>query len=103
MWASSPCVVGASLRYLSSGAQPGFNVRLVIDLHCHVLPGIDDGPRDAEESLRMAQAALDDGIHTIVATPHVNMRYGLDPDVIPARVEELRTTLARADLPLSLL
>ena len=83
--------------------QRGFNVELVIDLHCHVLPGIDDGPPDVDGSLQMAQAALDDGIDAIVATPHVNMRYGLDPDAIPPRVEELQATLVRADLPLSLL
>ena len=78
-------------------------MELVIDLHCHVLPCVDDGPPEVEGSLEMAQAALEDGIQEIVATPHVNMRYGLDPDVIPVRVEELRATLVRADLPLSLL
>jgi len=42
----------------------------VIDLHCHILPGIDDGAKTPEESLKMAGIALRDGIHTIVATPH---------------------------------
>ena len=42
----------------------------MIDLHCHVLPGLDDGSRSAEESLAMARLALQDGIRTIVATPH---------------------------------
>jgi len=42
----------------------------VIDLHCHILPGIDDGAKTLEESLKMAGIALRDGIHTIVATPH---------------------------------
>ena len=42
----------------------------MIDLHCHILPGMDDGPESAEESLAMAGIALADGIHTIVATPH---------------------------------
>ncbi len=75
----------------------------MIDLHCHVLPDIDDGPTDIEASLQMVQAALDDGIHTIVATPHVNHRYGSEPEAIGTRVEELRAALARDRLPISLL
>jgi protein-tyrosine phosphatase len=42
----------------------------LIDLHCHILPGLDDGSSSAQESLAMARLALQDGIHTIVATPH---------------------------------
>ncbi|MCU0594280.1 MAG: hypothetical protein MUC98_02295 [Desulfobacterota bacterium] len=44
----------------------------MIDLHCHILPGLDDGSSSAEESLAMARLALEDGIHTIVATPHTS-------------------------------
>ncbi len=42
----------------------------MIDLHCHILAGLDDGARDMEESMEMAEKAEEDGIHTIVATPH---------------------------------
>ena len=42
----------------------------MIDLHCHILPKMDDGPQSVQESLKMAERALKDGIHTIVATPH---------------------------------
>ena len=42
----------------------------MIDLHCHILPGLDDGPSHVEESLKMAECAVADGIHTLVATPH---------------------------------
>ena len=42
----------------------------MVDLHCHILPGLDDGPKTMAESLAMCRAAVDDGIHTIVATPH---------------------------------
>jgi len=42
----------------------------LIDLHCHILPGLDDGAGSMEESLSMARMALEDGIKTIVATPH---------------------------------
>ena len=43
--------------------------RKLIDLHCHILPGIDDGPV-GDESLAMARLAAADGIATVVATPH---------------------------------
>ena len=43
----------------------------MIDLHCHILPGIDDGPVDMQTSIDMAKIAAEDGIETIVATPHI--------------------------------
>jgi len=42
----------------------------MIDLHCHILPGLDDGPRTLNEALAMCRAAAADGIKTIVAAPH---------------------------------
>ena len=42
----------------------------MIDLHCHILHGIDDGAQTVTDSLAMAQQAVAEGIHTIVATPH---------------------------------
>lgn len=42
----------------------------MIDLHCHILPGIDDGPSTLDESIEMCRIAAADGIKTIVATPH---------------------------------
>ncbi len=44
----------------------------MIDIHCHILPGIDDGPKDIQESINMAKIAARDGITKIVATPHIN-------------------------------
>ncbi|MHB8474455.1 MAG: tyrosine-protein phosphatase [Gammaproteobacteria bacterium] len=43
----------------------------MIDLHCHILPGIDDGAADLTMALEMARIAADDGIHTIACTPHI--------------------------------
>jgi protein-tyrosine phosphatase len=72
----------------------------MIDLHCHLLPGIDDGPPDLEGSLAMARRALKAGIQTVVATPHVNSRYPNDPETIAAGVTAVRGALAGADLEL---
>ncbi|MDG5975929.1 phosphotransferase domain-containing protein [Hydrogenophaga taeniospiralis CCUG 15921] len=43
----------------------------MIDLHCHILPGIDDGAKTLDESLAMARIAVADGIHTLACTPHI--------------------------------
>jgi protein-tyrosine phosphatase len=48
----------------------------MIDIHCHILPDIDDGPRTLEESLGLAELLIGEGITTVVATPHVfDLRY----------------------------
>lgn len=44
----------------------------MIDLHCHILPNIDDGAKDIDESLAMCEVALKDGVSIIVASPHIN-------------------------------
>ncbi|HKO27061.1 MAG TPA: CpsB/CapC family capsule biosynthesis tyrosine phosphatase, partial [Solirubrobacteraceae bacterium] len=47
----------------------------MIDLHCHILPGLDDGPRTLTDAVTMCRAAYRDGTRTLVATPHVNGDY----------------------------
>ncbi|PFA66927.1 tyrosine protein phosphatase [Bacillus sp. AFS015802] len=42
----------------------------MVDIHSHILPGIDDGAKNVEESIEMAKKAVSEGIHTIIATPH---------------------------------
>jgi len=44
---------------------------MMIDLHCHILPGLDDGPKDLKDTLAMARIAAADGVHTICASPHL--------------------------------
>lgn len=76
----------------------------MIDLHCHILPGIDDGPADMAESLDMARQAVLDGIHTIVATPHShNGVYVNSHGDIRSRVLEFNKALADAAIPLAVL
>ncbi|HEY6943715.1 MAG TPA: CpsB/CapC family capsule biosynthesis tyrosine phosphatase [Candidatus Acidoferrum sp.] len=62
----------------------------MVDLHCHILPGLDDGPDNLEESLEMAEMAIADGITHVVATPHSNERYWFDFAHICALREELQ-------------
>jgi protein-tyrosine phosphatase len=72
-----------------------------VDLHFHLLPGVDDGPADMDASLELARAAVADGSSAVVVTPHVRADLGLtDPVEIHARVMELRFALAFADIPL---
>jgi protein-tyrosine phosphatase len=72
----------------------------MIDLHSHILPGLDDGAATLEESLGIARAAVTDGITTIAATPHVRDDYPTAADAMNARVAELRAELERAEIPL---
>lgn len=66
----------------------------MIDLHCHILPGVDDGPRDLEEALAMARVAAADGITAAAATPHVFR--GVFPPVDLGAFAALRGELAAA-------
>ena len=47
----------------------------MIDIHSHILPGIDDGARSLTDSLELCRIAADDGVKTIVCTPHIDFRY----------------------------
>ena len=66
----------------------------MIDLHCHVLSGIDDGPETIEGSVALARAAAAAGTRTLVATPHVNWRYANDAETIARMVDELNARLS---------
>jgi protein-tyrosine phosphatase len=61
----------------------------MVDLHCHILFGLDDGPKTIEDSLAMAEDAIADGITHVVATPHASSEYEFDF----ARVRYVRDTL----------
>lgn len=75
----------------------------VIDLHCHLLPGIDDGPATMEASVEMARAFVDAGTTTVAVTPHVNWDHlHVTPEVVAAGVEALRDALGAAGVPLTI-
>lgn len=68
----------------------------MIDLHSHILPGLDDGPRTLEESLQMCWVSYKDGVRTVVATPHtLNGVYENDRSTILSRVHELNETIRK--------
>lgn len=78
----------------------------MIDLHCHILQGLDDGPQTMEESIRMCRVAYQDGIRTIVATPHtLNGVYQNGRSTILNGIEELCFELRAqtSELPLRIL
>lgn len=75
----------------------------MIDLHCHVLAGIDDGPETIEDSLALARVAAELGTRTIVATPHVSFRYPNDSATIERLVRETNAAFADAGLALNVL
>jgi protein-tyrosine phosphatase len=74
----------------------------VIDLHCHLLPGIDDGAQTLAEALALARAAVAEGITHAVLTPHFHPgRYENTVSDTRARLAELRDALAREGIPLA--
>ncbi|HWG44939.1 MAG TPA: CpsB/CapC family capsule biosynthesis tyrosine phosphatase [Gemmataceae bacterium] len=75
----------------------------MLDLHCHILPGIDDGTASLEEALAMARFCVQDGITHITATPHCHRHLRLlRADVLP-HVARFNEALAQAELPLTIL
>ncbi|HKP89336.1 MAG TPA: CpsB/CapC family capsule biosynthesis tyrosine phosphatase [Thermoleophilaceae bacterium] len=75
----------------------------MVDLHSHILPGVDDGAPDIEASIAMARTAAADGIRVMVATPHISFEYELDPADVGRLVGELNLALAREEVPLAVL
>ena len=72
----------------------------MIDLHSHILPGLDDGARTLADSVDIAWAALDDGINVIAGTPHVRDDWPTGAETMEQRVDELRAELQTARIPL---
>ncbi len=73
----------------------------MIDLHSHVLPGIDDGAATVEDSVALARCARERGIETIVATPHVSWHYDNDAETIARLVAQANVAFDAAGLGVS--
>lgn len=75
----------------------------MIDLHCHLLPGIDDGAADLDTALAMARTAVADGVRVLACTPHIYPGlYDNDSDGIRRAVARLAAQLQRHQIPLQL-
>lgn len=75
----------------------------MIDLHCHLLPGIDDGPDTLEQALELARLAVANGISHAVVTPHIHPgRYENDAASIHRSLQQFSAAIAQADIPLQL-
>lgn len=72
----------------------------MIDVHFHLLPGVDDGPADLDAALELARAAVRSGTTDVVATPHVNATWPNTPERIGAGVDSLRRHLRQHEIPL---
>jgi protein-tyrosine phosphatase len=75
----------------------------VIDLHAHVLPGVDDGPRTWDESLQILRTMAADGVAAVAATPHVRDDYPTTAKTMERLVSELRARTAEAAIELDVL
>ena len=76
----------------------------MIDLHCHILPGVDDGAQTIEDSLDMARYAVKQGITHILCTPHHNNGKYINPkSEIIEKVAELQDVLDEHQIPLTVL
>ncbi|MFE4142778.1 tyrosine-protein phosphatase [Peribacillus sp. YIM B13472] len=75
----------------------------MIDIHCHILPGVDDGSADMEESFNMAKKAVEAGITHLFATPHhLNEKYVNVKSDIMDRVVRLNESYQQENIPLTL-
>lgn len=82
--------------------QPERNISMV-DLHCHFLPGIDDGPASLEDAVALARTAVENGIGRVVVTPHIHCgRYENDLDSIRSVFETFSRELEVRGIPIRL-
>lgn len=68
----------------------------MVDIHSHILPELDDGSRSLEESVEMLRIAAESGTTDIAATPHANVEYRFDPEVVDRKLTELKAAAGPA-------
>jgi len=74
----------------------------MVDIHHHLLSGLDDGANDFETSFEMARMAVAEGITHVVCTPHANHHFEFDPAINRKKVDELQSRLRAEGIPLTL-
>lgn len=65
----------------------------MVDIHCHILFGMDDGADSTETSLAMAEMAIADGVTHVIATPHANNEYDFIPELVRSRRDEIQSRI----------
>jgi protein-tyrosine phosphatase len=70
----------------------------MIDLHCHILPGIDDGSQGLDDSIEMSRQAAEDGIEVVCATPHIRHDHDVRIPELAGRVRDLNAALEATDV-----
>lgn len=73
----------------------------MIDLHIHLLPGLDDGPRDIDSALELARACVAEGVTAVAATPHVSGQYPTRPAALAQALATTRAAIEQAQIPLT--
>ncbi|MDQ6700372.1 MAG: exopolysaccharide biosynthesis protein [Acidobacteriota bacterium] len=63
----------------------------MVDIHSHILPGLDDGAKTIDDSVAMLKVAAESGTTDIVATPHSDMHYQFQPELIEEKIKELQS------------
>ena len=75
----------------------------MIDLHCHILPGVDDGPPSLEHTMALAKAQCAAGVRRVLATPHVTWDIPTTSEQVRDGVAAVNAALSEAELPLEVL
>ena len=75
----------------------------MVDLHCHILPALDDGALDLRDSAGMARQAAADGIEAICATPHIRHDHDVRVHELADRVEAVNERLREEGVPVAVL
>ena len=69
----------------------------MVDIHSHICYGVDDGSRSLDESLAMLKIAMEGGTTDIVATPHSDLKFHFNPQLVRERIAEITTAYWRRD------
>jgi protein-tyrosine phosphatase len=72
-----------------TGKSVGYSDFSMVDIHCHLLYGLDDGPENFETACQMAESAIADGITHVISTPHASPHHRFVPELIRKRREEM--------------
>jgi protein-tyrosine phosphatase len=72
---------------------PALSSTTMVDIHCHLLPGLDDGAESLEISLQMAEMAIADGVSHVIATPHASSEYPFLPELVRSRRDEIQSRI----------